>query len=77
MKQGGDPISDDLAARTALILGLILAALVLNALICGAISGPFVRYQGRISWIAVAGAAAALAGMYGRRRSGASAPPSP
>lgn len=53
---------DILAARTAMLLGLVCAAAVLNALICGALSGPFPRYQARIAWIVVAAAAAALAG---------------
>ena len=63
-------------SRTATILVIVLGALALNALICGAISGPFDRYQARISWIAVVAAAAAMAGMVGRRRE-PTAPPSP
>ena len=59
--------ADDETTQTLLILGLVLAALALNALICGAISGPFIRYQGRISWIAVVAAAAVLAGAYRAR----------
>jgi putative flippase GtrA len=30
---------------------LVLFAIVVNALICGAISGPFARYQNRIVWV--------------------------
>ena len=59
--------ADPQAVRTETILVLLVAALALNALICGAISGPFDRYQARISWIAVVAAAAVLAGVVGRR----------
>jgi hypothetical protein len=56
----GEP--DVPAARTAVLLGLLCAAVVLNALICGGLSGAFPRYQARIAWILVAAAAAAVAG---------------
>lgn len=44
--------------RTAALLGLtVLLALLGNAFICGALSNPADRYQGRIVWIALAAAA--------------------
>jgi hypothetical protein len=38
---------DELATFILLILGLVLA----NAFLCGAISGPFNRYQARVIWL--------------------------
>jgi hypothetical protein len=35
-----------------LFLGLILAALIGNAVICGALSNPHARYQSRLIWMA-------------------------
>ena len=56
------PERDLPAARAAALISLLAAAVVLNALICGALSGAFPRYQGRIAWILAAAAAAAVAG---------------
>ena len=43
-------------AETPRLVGttvLLLAALLVNAVICGALSGPYARYQARIAWLAV------------------------
>ncbi len=51
----------DDAGRSLLILALILVAVLINALICGALSGPFPRYQARLVWIVSAAGFAGLA----------------
>jgi putative flippase GtrA len=38
------------------VLILLLGAVVINAFVCGALSGPFARYQARITWLLTAGA---------------------
>ena len=48
--------------RPALLIGTILFALVVNAVVSGALSGVFDRYQGRIVWLLpFAGVAAGIA----------------
>jgi putative flippase GtrA len=47
--------SDD-RARLLTVLILLLGAVVINAFVCGALSGPFGRYQARITWLITAGA---------------------
>ncbi len=51
-------------------LGLITFAILVNALLCGAIAGPFARYQSSVAWLAVmmaaVGGCSLLAGV-GRR----------
>jgi putative flippase GtrA len=42
--------------RMLMMLALLLGAVVINALVCGALSGPFARYQARITWLITAGA---------------------
>jgi hypothetical protein len=44
--------------RVELFIGLICVGVVVNALICGVLGGPFDRYQSRVIWLipAVAGA---------------------
>ena len=42
--------------RLVVMLALLLAAVVVNAFVCGALSGPFARYQARITWLITAGA---------------------
>lgn len=42
--------------RALAAFGLILAAVVINAAVCGILSGPFPRYQTRVVWLIVAGA---------------------
>jgi putative flippase GtrA len=42
--------------RMLMLLALLLGAVVINALVCGALSGPFARYQARITWLITAGA---------------------
>ncbi len=46
---------DAIKAMTA--IGLLLAGYVINAAVCGVLSGPFPRYQARIAWIIPLGAA--------------------
>ncbi len=51
--------SDD-RARLVALLALLLGAVVVNAFVCGALSGPFARYQARISWLITAAATISL-----------------
>jgi len=44
--------------KAALLCGFILAGLLGNAFICGALSNPNHRYQGRLVWLPLAGVAA-------------------
>ena len=46
----------DERARLVALLVLMTAAFFINAFVCGALSGPFARYQARISWL-IGGAA--------------------
>ena len=41
----------DERARLVALLTLMTAAFFINAFVCGALSGPFARYQARISWL--------------------------
>lgn len=50
----------DERARLAALLALMIGAVVVNAFVCGALSGPFARYQARITWL-ITGAAAMAA----------------
>jgi hypothetical protein len=43
--------------RALIFAGLIVIGLVANAALCGAISGPYPRYQVRVAWLAVIAAA--------------------
>ena len=47
--------SDD-RTRLLMMLALLLGAVVINAFVCGALSGPFARYQARITWLITASA---------------------
>jgi putative flippase GtrA len=38
---------------------LLVGAVLVNGFVCGALSGPFARYQARITWLVAAGAAIA------------------
>jgi putative flippase GtrA len=51
---------DDERARMVAMVALLVGAVVINALVCGALSGPFARYQARISWVVVAAASLSL-----------------
>lgn len=42
---------DDPAARTLATVALLLLVVVLNAAVCGILSGPFARYQARVVWL--------------------------
>jgi len=46
----------DERARFVVLLALMMAAVLINAFVCGALSGPFARYQARITWL-ITGAA--------------------
>jgi hypothetical protein len=37
--------------RAAALLGIMVLALIVNAAVCGIFSGPFARYQTRITWL--------------------------
>ncbi len=43
---------DDTAARSFATVVLLLLVVVLNAAVCGILSGPFARYQARVVWLA-------------------------
>ena len=49
--------------RLVMLLAMLLAAVAINAFVCGALSGPFARYQARITWLIMAGAALATLSM--------------
>ena len=52
---------EDDMVRLACLAGLLVLAVIVNAAVCGALSGPFPRYQARLIWLipAVAGIAVA------------------
>jgi putative flippase GtrA len=50
----------DERARLVALLALLVAAVLVNAFVCGALSGPFARYQARITWLITAAAAISL-----------------
>jgi putative flippase GtrA len=50
----------DERARLTMTIGLLLAAVLVNAFVCGALSGPFARYQARITWLVALGASMAV-----------------
>jgi len=54
---------DDDGVRLGFALTLIVAVVLINAFVCGAMSGPFPRYQARINWLVSEGAAIALMSM--------------
>jgi len=47
---------DDPVFRASIAAVLLIVAVILNAAVCGAISGPFPRYQARIVWLFTASA---------------------
>jgi putative flippase GtrA len=47
---------NDGQSRALAVFGLLIAAAVVNAAVCGILSGPFARYQTRVAWLIVAGA---------------------
>jgi putative flippase GtrA len=49
------------ASRLAFAMAMLIAALVVNAAICGVLSGPFPRYQARMIWLLTVAAACGLA----------------
>lgn len=56
--------------RLAVACALLVLAVVINAAVCGVLSGPFARYQARMAWLVPAAAvvaATALAAPMGRR----------
>jgi putative flippase GtrA len=53
----------DERGRLLMTLGLLLTVVVVNAFVCGALSGPFARYQARITWLITLGAALAVVSM--------------
>ena len=53
----GELAWDENRTRLVAAVSLLLAAVVINAFVCGALSGPFPRYQARITWLITAGAA--------------------
>ena len=51
------------AARLAMALLLLFAVVLINGFVCGAMSGPFPRYQARLTWLITAGAAISVISM--------------
>jgi putative flippase GtrA len=54
---------DDERTKLLVATGLLLASVLVNAFVCGALSGPFARYQARITWLVSLGAALAAASL--------------
>jgi putative flippase GtrA len=54
---------DDDRTRLLAVMALLLSAVVINAFVCGALSGPFARYQARITWLITASAALSMLSM--------------
>jgi putative flippase GtrA len=54
---------EDEQGRLAMMLTLLVATVVINAFVCGALSGPFARYQARIAWLADLGGAIGMASL--------------
>ncbi len=46
--------------RLLVLLVLLVAMVLINGFVCGALSGPFARYQARITWLVAAGAAVSM-----------------
>ncbi len=46
--------------RLLVLMLLLLATVLINGFVCGAMSGPFARYQARITWLVAAGAAISM-----------------
>jgi putative flippase GtrA len=46
--------------RLLVLMLLLMATVLINGFVCGAMSGPFARYQARITWLVVAGAAISM-----------------
>jgi putative flippase GtrA len=49
--------------RLLMLVGLLLGAVLINAFVCGALSGPFARYQARITWLITAAASLSMLSM--------------
>jgi putative flippase GtrA len=58
---------DEPPLRLVVAVALLFIALVGNALICGVLSGPFARYQARITWLMTVGSAVSLASLFPAR----------
>jgi peptidoglycan/LPS O-acetylase OafA/YrhL len=43
-----------LRSRSGALLGFVLVAAIVNAAVCGALSGPHDRYQSRLLWLLAA-----------------------
>ncbi len=54
---------DDERGRFVVTMGLLLATVLVNAFVCGSLSGPFARYQARIAWLADLGGELGLASL--------------
>jgi len=54
---------DDDNVRLGVSLTLLVAVVLINAFVCGALSGPFPRYQARINWLVSEAAAVSLISM--------------
>jgi len=63
--------------RLLAVLVMFAAGVVLNAAVCGILSGPFPRYQSRIVWLVPAGALLAVARLRQRTAAGGSVAPAP
>jgi putative flippase GtrA len=54
---------DDERVRLWMVVALLLSVVVINAFVCGALSGPFARYQARITWLVSLGAGVVMLAM--------------
>ncbi len=55
---------DDERGRLVMTMALLIATLLVNAFVCGALSGPFARYQARVAWLADLGGALGAASLF-------------
>src|SRR5206468_297508 len=61
-------------SRLAVASVLLVLAVVINAAVCGVLSGPFARYQARVAWLVPAAAlVVASASAFAWRRAGRAA----
>jgi putative flippase GtrA len=51
---------DDDLTRLLAVIALMMVGVLVNAFVCGALSGPFARYQARLTWLITDGAALSI-----------------
>ena len=66
LRRRGSPVAGD--RRLPTIAGFVVAAVIVNAAVCGILSGPFARYQSRLIWLVPLLALLFVADAWRRRR---------